>query len=142
MLHPPDILVSVGCVDDDEKPILRLAIDDQVVDRAAIFLAHLAVHGMPRFDRRDIVGEQSLQVSLGPGALDPHPPHVRDVEQTGRPADGEVLIADRAVLLGHLPTAEVDHAPTERDVSVVEWRALQGAIRRQPFRLSRWRRDR
>src|SRR5207237_9825089 len=78
----------------------------------------------------------------GPGALDPHPPHVRDVEQTCRPADGEVLIADRAVLLGHLPTAEVDHAPTERDVSVVEWRALQGAIRRQPFRRSRWRRDR
>ena len=51
--------------------------------------------------------------------------HVRDVEDAGVGAHGPVLLDDALVLDGHLPAGERHHPRPERDVAVVERRALE-----------------
>ena len=46
--------------------------------------------------------------------------HVRDVEDPGVPADGEVLGPDAPVLDGHLPAGERDELRAGGDVAVVQ----------------------
>ena len=76
--------------------------------------------GLARRHLADVVGQQPLEVIGGAGALDVEAPHVAQVEHSRDRPHREVLVADRGVLLGQIPAAEVDHPPAEGDVLGVE----------------------
>jgi len=134
---PIQVMLAVRCVDDDEKTFAA-SVDDEVVDDPTRLVAEQAVLRLAVDERAEIVGDQALQEVEAGVAGDAKAAHVRHVEEARDSSHCEMLVADRAVLLGHLPPPEVDHAAAEGDVLVVERSALQRAIRRQPCRRSRW----
>jgi hypothetical protein len=69
----------------------------------------------------EIVSEQSIEPSRGPGAAHEKLAHVGDVEDAAGFADGFVLLKDSGVLNGHFPACEFDHAAAGGKVLVEEW---------------------
>ena len=80
--------------------------------------------------------EHVLEEGRCAGAAEHEPSHVRDVEEAGAAAGGEVLGDDPGrVLDGHLPAAEVDHPRARGLVPGVERRAQQALLAAQPAAL-------
>ena len=74
--HPSPVLVDVCGVDDDEEVILAHLIDEQVVHRTAILVAHHAIENLSRLHATHVVGEDMIDVSLGIRTLYSHLAHV------------------------------------------------------------------
>ena len=101
-------------VADDQEAASSDAIDDQVVDDAAVRVAEHRVLRLARLERRR-VGDQSAQRGrAGIRRRDQELAHVREVEQAGAPRDGAVLVDDRRVLDRHLAAGEGRIQPTRR----------------------------
>ena len=74
---------------------------------------------------RALVRQESTYAAA-PGPVDPDLAEVADVEDADPLPDGRVLLQHpAAVLQGHLPAAERRELRAERDVPVVEGRAVQ-----------------
>jgi hypothetical protein len=129
-LEPGQVLVVVGGVGDRQEPIGRDAVGEEVVEHAAVVAAQDRVLRAADGDVLDVVGQQALEQVRGlrPARLDLA--HVRDVEDAARGAHGHVLVADPAVLHGHLPPGEGHELGARVDVSVEQGRALEGLRRR------------
>ena len=141
LAKPPEVGLAVGRVHDNEITLVA-SVHDEVVHDSAGLVAEKVVLRLALAKHCQVVGDEVLQKLQARVAGDPEAPHVRDVEEAGDSAHREMLVADGAVLLRHLPTAEIHHPRTQCDVAFVERCASQGAIRRQPCRLNRWRRGR
>ncbi len=118
--QPGDVFDAVGRIDDHQEVVLAPPVDDQVVENAAVLPAEQCVLGPPRRDLGHVVCQHTLEIVGGSPAANVQTPHVAQVEDTGDGPNREVLFADRGVLLGEVPAAEVDHPPTESEVLSVE----------------------
>ena len=125
LLDPFVVGVRVRCVDDQEVAAALEAVDDQVVDDAALLVREQRVLGLTDLEPVDVVREHGLEQIACVGAFDLDLAHVRDVEDTAVSAHGAVLGDDALVLHGHLPAGEGHHPGAERDVALVERRAKQ-----------------
>ena len=119
-LHPRHILIDVGRVDDEEEVVVAHFIDEQVIDRAAVGVAHHPIVDLSDGRIGDIIGEDVLHVALCIGPCDAHFAHVRDIEDTAVLAHGVVLIGDVRVLNGHDESAEGRHQCAECHVAVIK----------------------
>ena len=106
LAHPIHVLVDVGCVDDKEEVALAHAVDEQVVDGAAVGVAHHAIEDFSVCGTGDVIGEDVVDIALGILALDAHLAHVGDVEDTAVLAHGVVLFDDGGILDGHVESTE------------------------------------
>src|SRR5262249_22176204 len=83
--------------------------DDEIVDNATRLAQHAAVERLPGcLQLVDIVGEKLAQKLTHPWALQIDDAHVRNVEDPGCAPHSMVLGNLRAVLNGHIPSAEID----------------------------------
>ena len=123
LAKPAQVLFAVGGVDNHEEALLAV-VDDEVVDDAALLVEQQVVLRLAEADLRQVIGDEVLE-ELERVTRDPEPAHVGDVEQPGHVANGEVLVADRGVLLRHLPAAKIDHPAAEGEVAVVKRRAVR-----------------
>ena len=106
--HPSEILLGVRGVEADEEFRFRETVDDEVIDAAAVGLAHQRVAGGAGFQRRQLIRHDTVEERGGIAAADARFAHVRDVEEPRRLANGHVFFDDTRVLHGHLPAGERD----------------------------------
>lgn len=81
--NPLKILEDIGGIDDEEEVIGVALIDDEVIDDAAILVAHQGVEGFAVVDTADIIGEEDIEEGGGLRAFDSDFAHVADVEKPG-----------------------------------------------------------
>src|SRR6266513_1539764 len=124
LTKPRQVLLPIRGVD-DHKEALAASIHDEVVDHPSLLVANEVVLRVPVPEGREIVGDQSLQELERRRAGQPESAHVGHIEQPRDLAHRQVLVANRGVLLRHLPPAEVDHPPTEGHMAAVERCAVQ-----------------
>src|SRR5262249_17347770 len=105
--EPRHVLFTVCCVDHD-PPAAWTTIDDQVVQNSSIRLAEQVVLRLVEPETTQVVGHQRLQEVAGSRAPDLVATHVANVEQAGGGAHRLLLVPHARVLLGHVPTGEVD----------------------------------
>ena len=123
------VLVAVGRVDDEEVLAVDEAVEVGVIDCAAGLGGHHRVLRLQQVEGFGVVGEHVLQEGRRAGAAQYEAAHVRDVEEAGAAAGGEVLGDDAArVLDRHVPAAEVDHPGAGGDVLRVEGRAQERGV--------------
>ncbi len=118
--------LGVGGVGDHQVLVLRGAVDDQVVQDAAVLAADHGVAGAQHAERGDEADQRVVEQLAGLRTGDGDLAHVREVEQTGLGADGEVLLALAAVAQRHVPAREVGHGGAERAVQRVERGQAEG----------------
>ncbi len=112
--------LGVARVGDDHVLGLAQAVDDQVVQDAAVLGDDHGVAGAARSDRGDVAHQGVVQEGGGLRAGDGDLAHVGQVEQTGPGADGVVLVTLTGVPQGHVPAGEVGHGRAQRSVQRVE----------------------
>ena len=113
---------GVARVGDDEEAGLGQAVDDEIIDDAAVRRADHRILGATDIQARGIRDEGGRQGLAGVLAHDVQLAHVRQVEQPDPLADGPVLLDDRAVLNRHEPAAELDQPGAELAVLVAQGR--------------------
>ncbi len=121
-LHVRNVIVAPCGVDADEKARRALAVDDEVIDDAAVLDAH---HGVERFavgQLADVVGDDPLQGVLGLGPFDDHLAHVRDIKDPDPCAHGVMLGDQTSELHRHFPTGKGHKPRTQRSLHSVKWR--------------------
>jgi len=123
--EPGDILIDLRGIDHQEILIGRAAIGDEVIDHAAIFIEHDRVLAFADRESCEVVGEQAVELIERAGAADEHLTHVRNVEDANLLADCLVLIDDRAVLHGHVPSGEGHHPGAEGEMGGFERRMVE-----------------
>ena len=118
----------IGGVGDREEMRLGQPVGEQVVEHAAVLAAQHAVLGAALGEPPHIIREHALQklLRLRPARL--HLTHVRDVEDTGVPPDGEVLLANARVVDRHLPAGEGHELGTGVDMLRVKRRSAEGRL--------------
>jgi hypothetical protein len=119
---------AIGGVGHDEEALVGEAIDDQVVDDAAVGGTHHRVVGAPVGQAARIGHQRPRQAGRSVRTADPHLAHVREVEEAGPLAHRMVLVNDAAVLDRHLPAGEVDQPATQPAVLLDERRLLHAWI--------------
>src|ERR1039458_432383 len=92
-------------------------------------VTHQGVGASAGRELADVVRENGIQKSRRARAADGDFAHVRDVEDAGGFADGEVFVRDAGVLHRHFPAAEFDEFAAEFLVRDKKWRALQHGLR-------------
>jgi trehalose 6-phosphate synthase len=104
-------LCHVAGIDDQAVVCRREKIHDQIINDAAVFIEQAGIQRAARGGQfGDVVRQQMTQEVRGICTGDIHGAHVRDVEQAGIAAHGMVLFNLRAIVDGHFPTGEIDHA--------------------------------
>ncbi len=120
------VLVPVGGVDDEQVLAVDEAVEVGVVDGAAGLGGHHRVLRLEQVEGLGVVGEHVLQEGRRARPAQHEAAHVRDVEEAGARAGGEVLGDDAGgVLDRHVPAAEVHHPGAGGDVLRVEGRAQE-----------------
>src|SRR5450830_183585 len=122
LLHPGHVFFRRARVDDQAEPVFIEEVDDQVIDDGTFGIQHARVQCLARYLQLvDIIGQQAAQEGAHVRAFDIDHAHMRHVEHAGIAAHGVVFFDLRAVVDGHVPAAEIDHAGAEGTVGVVEW---------------------
>ena len=124
---PFEVVRAVRGVDHEEEMVLPKPVEVGVVLGAAAFVGDERVVRTAGRERGRVVGEDAAERRLRPGAPEPEPAHVGDVEETRVPAGREVLRDDPAPVLDrHIPPRKVDPPAAVRPVPVVERGPAQG----------------
>ena len=121
--HPVEVLVSSARVHAGEQPLRGKAVDDDVVDHAALLVAEGAVLRLPVLALREVVGDQPLRGLQGARSFQRDLPHVRDVEHAGGVPHRRMLLEHPLVLDRHVEPRELHHPRGGGEVGVVEWSA-------------------
>ena len=98
----------------------ELAVDDEVVDRAAVGVEHHPVQGLAGLSEGDVVGEDMIYEGFSPGAADEDFAHVGHIENSGFGADCHMFLGDAGILDGHIEAGEGAHLGAKRDMTVVQ----------------------
>ncbi len=125
-LEPGGDLVVVGGVADHQPVGVAQAVDQHVVQHAAVGAAHGGVDDLAQGDAADAVGDQPVEPGLGAGAADLDLAHVGDVEEADPLAAGGVLGQGAFVLDGHAEAGVLDHAGPVGQVPGGQRSGLQG----------------
>ena len=118
--------IPIRCVRDDEVLVIGDAVDDEVVDDAAVLVEDERVLRLADGERRQPAGERLVEEGAGGLADDGDLGHVRDVEEARGRAHRVVLGEVGGVADRHLPAGEVGEARAERDVLLVQGREPRG----------------
>lgn len=120
------VLVGVGGVDDQQKPVFLILVQVSVVHSAAPLVGDDAVLGPSGNQSRRVAGQHFLQERQPVRALHNQTAHVGHIENATVPAIIQVLRHDsRGILNGHLPAAEIHHGRSCRHMGIVKRGALQ-----------------
>ena len=120
------VLVPVGRIDDEQVLPGGETVEVGVVDGTARLRGDHRVLRLQEVECFGVVAEYVLQERRRSRPAEDEAAHVRNVEQPGAAAGGEVLGDDAGrVLHRHVPAAEVDHPGAGGDVLGVEGRAQQ-----------------
>ena len=117
--------IPVSRVGDDEVAILGGAVDDDVIDDAAVLGQHERVLRLADPHTRVIAREGVVQERAAGLSRHQELGHVRDVEQARGVAHRVVFGEVGCVAHGHQPATEVGERSTEGDMSIVERRAFR-----------------
>ena len=121
LCHPGEILVLVGGVYHHKVVVVVYFVDDQVVHRATVFVAHGAVAGFSVLHDRVVVGQQVVQVGHRVGALHQDLAHVGDIKQAAGCANRHVLLDHARLILDRQNvSAEFHHFSSAFYVFVVQ----------------------
>ena len=112
--------LAVARVRDDEEAVLAGAVDDQVVEDAALASQQQRVLGLEVGERGELAGERVVESLRGIRAQHRDLGHVAEVEEPGGGAHGVVLGEVGAVAHRHEPAGEVGEARARGDVHLVE----------------------
>ena len=119
--HDPfDVLVDIGGVYHKEELIVAHLIYKQVVDRAAVLVAHHAVENLAGRRAGYIVYKYVVHEPFGIGALDAHLAHMADIENAYSLAHGIVFLGNAAILNRHVIAGKRRHLRTKTHVTVME----------------------
>ena len=118
---------TVGRVTDDGEAVL-VVIDEDVVDQPARFVRHQAVLDLVEIELRDMVCRDPLQPVEHSRAVKGEAAHVADVEDSHPLTHCLMFVADRRVLHGHQPAAELNEPPAVGLMPVVKRRLEQRGI--------------
>jgi len=94
-------------------------VDEEIIDNAAILVAHRRVLHLLDGQLADVIDGDLLQKGLGVGTLDDEFAHMGDIEEADGGADAAVFIDDAAVLDGHIIAGELDQLGAGLFVDVV-----------------------
>ena len=108
LLQPRHIWLDPRGVDDEQENIFGQAVGVEIVNHATALIAHERVLAEAGREFADVVRENLVQKLRSRRAAHGNFTHVRDVENPGGIAHGEMFIRDTRVLHGHFPTAELD----------------------------------
>ena len=133
--QPGAVLVVVGGVDHHQEFVHRAPVDQRVVDDIGIRVEEVGIERFARMQRADRVGADRVQEGSRIRAFHLVDAHVRNVEQPGGLAGGQVLFHHRRVPDRHLPAGERDHFCAQRFVDFVERRPAQGRFGLLPFEI-------
>jgi Uma2 family endonuclease len=106
---PGEIAQLAGPVHHDHVAVRPQAIDDEVVQDAALVVQEEAVTALARGQGVQVLGHYAVQGVLGASALEQELAHVADVEDAGPGAGLGMLGHDALVLHGHVETGEGGH---------------------------------
>ena len=126
LLHPCPVLVDIGGIDHEEEVVLAHLVDEQVVDRSTVLVAHHAVEDLPYWGTSHIIGEDMLHIALGILAAHRYLSHVRDIEESHLLSDCMMLWGNACILIEqrHVKASERHHRRTKRHMLVVQARHL------------------
>ena len=127
-LEEGEVGVLVAGVDDDIEAVVVGATGHQVVQDSTLGVQQQAVFLATGFQDRIVAGHETLELRRGVVTRDPALTHVRDVEQAGVFAGPAMLGQHALILHRHVIAAEADHAGTQRAVSGIERRGLEGVV--------------
>ncbi len=109
--YPLEVFVASACIHHQAKAILGQEIHDEIVDDPACLIQHAGIEGFAGLPQlADVIRQQALQKRADASAVKIDHTHVRNIEHAGGAAHRVMLGNLRAVLDGHVPTAEVDQA--------------------------------
>ena len=122
-VDPIDDLGVVAGVDHQEEKRLAVGVeiiaDQHVVEDSAVVVGHQGVADLAQFHVGHAAGEQFGQEDGLARPLESQPAHVRNVGDSHRRADGQMLFDDRGILHGHGPAGEVDHPPAVGNMPII-----------------------
>ncbi len=119
---------GVGGVGDDQEPLGTEAVDDQVVDDAAVGCADHRILGPAYRQRRRIADQRISEPGARFFALDEELAHVGEIEQAGPGTHRSMLVEDAGVLDRHQPAGELHHLRAEGDVAIGQRRREKGLM--------------
>ncbi len=122
VLHEPaPVLVAIRRVDDQHKVIAAQPIEVGIVHGAAMFVGDERILRLAGPECTGVIGQHVQQERLGTSPGYAKAAHVRDVEQPGLSARGEVFLDDAALVLDrHIPAAEFHHLGPMAHVPAVQ----------------------
>ncbi len=124
-LQPRHVRFDPRGVDDEQINLVGKPVGVEVVNDAAAFVAHQGVLALAGRELADVVGQHVIEEIRRARAADGDFAHVRDVENAGGVADGEMFLDDAGVLHGHFPAAEINQLRAQLLVRGEKWRAVQ-----------------
>jgi len=124
---PFPVFGDVGGIDHEHVGfVLFQAVDEEVVDDAAVLVGEAAVLGLAVGQFGGVVGGDALDEVEGMGSLEDELAHVADVEDAGIVPNGVMFVVDTAVGDRHVIAGEFGHFRAEGDVFRRERGLLHG----------------
>jgi hypothetical protein len=120
--QPSQVSLVVGGVGHRQEAILRQAVREEVIEHAAVLATHYAVLCPALGDAPDVVGQHSLQQTLGVRSPSLDLAHVGDIEHSHAAPYSNVLLANAPVLDWHLEPGKRHHARAGGHMPVVQRR--------------------
>ena len=123
--HPGKILVLVGCIHHYKIVIVMHFVDDQVIHRTAIFIAHGAVAGLPVLHDRIIIGQEMIQIRNCVRSLHQDLAHMGDVEKSAACPYSHMFLDHSGLILDRQNvSAELHHLAPALHMLVIQRRFL------------------
>ena len=122
-LEPGKVLGPVGGIHTDQVVLIPQPVDEDVVHDAPTGIQDGAVLGSTDSHLADVIAGQVVDSRLGPRALDPDLPHVRNIKKPHPSPHTPVLLLDSRVLDGHFPSTKVNQARPRQNVALEEGRS-------------------
>ena len=133
--QPGPVLVVVGGVDHHEEFVHGPPVNQRVVDDIGIRVEQVRIERLARPQRADRVGAEAVQEGGRIRTLHLVDAHVRNVEQAGGLAGGQVLFHYRRIPDRHFPAGERDHFCAKRFMDFIERGLAQRRFGLMPFEI-------
>src|SRR5260370_15509335 len=122
--EPFAIHVDIRGVDAQHVPLGSEAVDNEVIDRAAVGRAHPRVLGLAVGETRGRICERMLEQRERPRPAQVELAHVAQIENAGGGADRQVLFDYAAIVERHIEAAKLRHSRAELAIQTEKRRVL------------------